>query len=98
MSMSTHIVALIPDTDATYQKHKKVLLACDEADVSLPKETADYFGCTKPDTEVLEEKLRFELIKGVHYKEYNAETSQGFEIDLKSLPKEIAKIRFYNSY
>ncbi len=98
MGMSTIIQGFIPDTDETYQKHKKVLLACNEADVSLPTETADYFGYNYPELCALEEKLEFKLIKGVHYSDFNENMVEGFEIDIRNLPKSISKIRFYNSY
>ena len=98
MGMSTHITAFIPDNDPEYQRQKKVLLACHEAKVSLPAETAKYFGVYHPDLYLLEEKLQVKLEKGVHYKEYNADMEQGFEIDLDKLPKGVTKVRFYNSF
>lgn len=98
MGMSTHIKAFIEETDATFLKHKKVLLACHEANVSLPKETAEYFDCEYPELSVLEEKIEFSLKNGVHYKEYNKDMIDGYEVDLTKLPKEVTKIRFYNSY
>lgn len=98
MGMSTHIQAFTPDTDETYQKHKKVLIACAEAEIDLPKETAKYFGYTYPEMCALEEKLQVTLKKGVHYRDYNEDMSEGFEIELKDIPKGVTKIRFYNSY
>ncbi len=98
MGMSSHIQAFIPDTDATYQKHKKVLLVCLEAGVGLPKETAEYFGSSEPEEYLLDEKLSVTLKLGKHYEEYNAEMCEGFEVDLTKLPKGITKLRFYNSY
>lgn len=68
MGMSTSIQAFIPDTDETYKKHKKVLLACLDAEISLPKETADYFGEEDPEEYLLEQKLEIELEEGKHYK------------------------------
>lgn len=99
MSMSTYIQAFIPDTDPTYQKHKKVLLACIDAGIEeLPKETSQYFGYKTPEREALEEKLKVELREGVHYKDYNEDMSQGFEIELKDIPQGVTKLRFVNSY
>jgi hypothetical protein len=98
MSMSTSIRGFIPDTDPEYQRHKKVLLACKEAKVSLPEETAKYFGSKYPDLCLLEEKLEVNLVNGTHYKEYRAEMQEGFEVDLTKLPQGVTKIRFYNSY
>ena len=97
--MSTHITAFIPDTDETYQKHKKVLLACLEAEVELPEKTAEYFGGYKyPELCYLDEKLTFSLKEGEHYRPYRSPGMYGFEIDLDKIPKEVKTIRFYNSY
>lgn len=98
--MSTHITAFIPDDDPEYQKHKKILLMCNELKVSLPRETSDYFNVKDlyPDLELLEEKLSVKLVKGIHYEEYGKDMEEGFEIDLTKLPKEVTKIRFFNSY
>lgn len=99
MGMSTHIEAFIPDTDPEYQKHKKIVIACLEADVSLPKETSDYFfGYKLPTTRMLEEKLKIELKEGEHYVDWRDESSEGFEVDLTKLPKGVTKLRFYNNW
>jgi len=98
MGMSTHIQAFIPDTDAEFQKHKKILLMCSENDVSLPKETAEYFGSDSADEYLLDEKLEIELKEDVHYKNWFDESSQGFEVDLTKLPKGVTKLRFYNNW
>lgn len=98
MGMSTHIKGFTPDTDATYQRHKKVLIVCLEADVQLPKETAEYFGSTTAYEELLDEKLEIELKEGVHYENWSDESSQGFEVDLTKIPKGVTKLRFYNNW
>lgn len=96
--MSTNIYAFTPDTDPTYQKHKKILLACKEAEVSLPKETAEYFWENDPEEYLLEQKLQVELEKWVHYEEYNEEYWAWFEIDVSKIPQWVSKIRFLNSW
>jgi len=98
MGMSTHIQAFIPDTDETYQKQKKVLIACNEAGVNLPEETANYFGEKCAELYLLDEKLTVRLEKGVHYEIYRDEAREGFEIDIKKLPAGVTKVRFYNSF
>ena|SRR3990172_2472156 len=98
MGSDMYLQAFIPDTDETYKKHKKVLIACNEADVDLPKETAEYFGYDYPEMCALEEKLRVELQKGVHYEEYRDDGVEGFDIELKKLPQGVTKIRVYNGY
>jgi hypothetical protein len=99
MGMSRRIEAYIPDTDVEYQKHKKIFLACREAEVDLPKQTAEYFGYgedTYPELEMLDEKLEIRLQEGVHYTEYNAEMCEGYEIELDKLPTAVTKLRIYN--
>jgi len=98
MSTSTHIIALVPDADAEYIKHKGVLLACRNAGVSLPRETTAYFGDSNPDPRLLIDKLSVELEEGVHYAPYESDYEQGFEVDLAKLPKGAVKLRFYNSW
>ena len=98
MGMSSSIQAFIPDTDATYQKHRKVLLVCLGAKVSLPKETAEYFGSEEPYEDLLDEKLEIKLIRNKHYKDYSADMTDGFEVDLTKLPEGVTTLRFTNSY
>jgi hypothetical protein len=98
MGMSTDIKGFIPDTDKDYLRHKRVLLACKENQVSLPKETAAYFNANMPDPYLLEEKLEVELQNGVHYKEWREDMQQGFEVDLTKLPQGVTKLRFYNCW
>lgn len=99
MGMSTHIRAFIPENDPEYLKHKKVLLVCLESEVSLPKETAIYFGNIYPNKNMLDEKLEIDLEEGIHYKKYNGNYDEyGYEIDLTKLPDGVSKIRFYNSF
>ncbi len=96
--MSTRLRAFIPDTDALYQKMKKVYLACEEAKMDLPEEAAKYFGVSYPEDDALEQKLTVKLTEGIHYVPYFTEMTEGFEIDLDKLPKGVTKIRFTNSF
>lgn len=100
MGMSTHVVAFISDDDPTYQKHKKISEVCMEADVSLPKETAEYFGCgtEKLDEFQLDDMLSEKLEIEIKTKEWGDDGRSGYEIDVTKLPKEVHKIRFYNSW
>lgn len=98
MGMTSRIRAFIPDTDETYQRHKKVLLVCLETNIGLPKETSEYFGCNYADESLLEEKLEISLKMGTHFEEYSADMTEGFEVDLTKLPQGVTKLRFENSY
>ena len=98
MGMSKRIEAFISDTDETYQKQKKVLLACKEAGVELPVETAKYFGEKYPELELLEQKLKVKLTYGTHYTEFLEDMTEGIEVDLASLPKGVTKLKFCISF
>lgn len=98
MGMSTHIEGFIPDTDKEYLKHKEILEVCAKNEVTLPKETAEYFGEEYPQRYLLDEKLAVILNEGIHYTKYSADGSDGFEVDLTKLPKGVTKLRFYNSW
>jgi len=93
--MSTHIKGFIPDTDPTYQKHKKVLIACYEAGIKkLPQETAIYFGNEYPDPYLLEEKLEVDIL----FNKLDDDSSNHYEVFIKDIPEGVEKIRFSNSW
>lgn len=96
MGMSTHIQAYINDDDVTYRKHAKVLKACAEAEISLPKETAEYFNVSVQESSLylLDEKLEIEI----PFSEYSDDSSEGYEILIKDIPQGTYKIRFTNSW
>lgn len=101
MGITLKLKAFTASNDTTYQNHKAVLQACQKANVSLPKETSEYFGVKEgsyPDSDLLEEKLSVPLSVDKHYKDYLEEGSDGYEIDLRKLPKEVQILRIYNSY
>ena len=94
MGMSTHVVGFVSPEDNTYKKHCMVLKACIAAGVSLPTETATYFGGKHPYESMAEEKLEIEIT--AH--EWSDEMQQGFEVVLSEIPEGVHKIRFYNSW
>lgn len=95
MSMSTKIIGFVSDTDETYKKQRKVLLACIEAGLNkLPPETAEYFGSEYPHENLLDDKLETKIPSH----QWSADMQEGFEIIVSEIPKDIHKIRFYNSY
>ena len=95
MSMSTNVIAFVSPENEDYKKHSKVLLACIEANIEeLPKETAEFFGDKYPGEYLLEEKLEIQI--PLH--DYKDICSEGFEIIISEIPKEIYKIRFINSW
>jgi hypothetical protein len=99
MSLTTSITAFVSDKDAEFRKHKKVLLTCLRANVTVPKETCDYFGETSPDECTLDNKLQTDLVEGKHFKLLERDHEEmGFEIFIDKLPKNVYKIRFENSW
>jgi hypothetical protein len=95
MGMSTHIKGFVSPENELYKNHSKVLLACLGAGIKeLPKETAEFFDCKFPALYLLEEKLEI----NIPFKEYNEDMGDGYEVIISELPKEVYKIRFYNSY
>lgn len=95
MGMSTHVTGFVSPENEDYKKHSKVLIACIEAGIKkLPNETTKFFNCEYPDESLLEKKLEI----SVPHHEYCEDMVEGFEIIVSEIPKEVHKIRFYNSY
>ena len=91
MGMSTSAKGFRSPLDPEHQKHVKVLTFCKEMGVSLPPETAKYFGddirieCIDPD-DLLEVEIPFqELIVDCGYK---------YEVILEEIPDGVHKIGF----
>lgn len=84
--------------DSKLQKMKKAKEACDTAGISYPKEVEEYFGdalgYTDLDTGIEDEMLNVEIPKC----EFRKVGIDGYEIQLKDIPKEVKTIRVYNSY
>lgn len=94
MGMSTHIVGFRP-ADDRWKKMKAAYEACETAGIPIPKDVDDFFGGDapgdKPGMEVAIEKSPAVARWGDEYR-------QGYEIDIKKLPADIAVIRVYNSW
>ena len=79
--------------------------ACLKAGVVIPKEIQKYFSLDGDEDRVLElknvyedELLTFSLDGKPGVSDYSDDMQEGYEIDLKKLPKDVTKIRVYNSY
>ena len=93
--MSTRVIGFVSEDNELYKKHKKVLIACNEAGIEeMPKETSNYFGSTYPELYLLEEKLEI----NVPAHEYSADMQVGYEIIVSEIPEGVHTIRFYNSW
>lgn len=101
MGMSTHIVGFRNRVD--HDKHLAVRDVCRDAGVSLPRETAAYFGDDSEGVDAdawgdseIEERLQTSL--GPCATKWFGEMKDGFEIDVDLIPKDVKTIRIYNSY
>jgi hypothetical protein len=93
MSMSTHVVGFKPPDDK-WKKMKAIWDSCEEAGIEPPKAVSKFFEDTPPD----ESGVEIELEEHDCVSEYNDDSCNGFEIDVKKLPPDVTVIRFYNSY
>lgn len=91
MSMSSYVYGFRPP-DEEWKKKKEAFDACQKAGVSPPEEIWEFFGNEDPD----EAGVQVDIKEAVE--NYSAENVDGFQVDLKKLPKNIRYIRFVNSY
>ena len=96
MSMSTHVVGIKPP-DAKFQKMYDAWKACEDAGVEIPAAVDKFFNGENPDPAGVIVDLD-ETKKGSGVTEYHDEASQGFEVDLTKIDKNIKILRFYNSW
>lgn len=105
MGVSTYIVGIKP-ADEKWKQMKAIWDACAKADVAIPDEVDEFFDGEEPDDEGVVVPLgSLYRIKdlgdrqtedGLSY--YQRDGTSGFELELSKLPKDIKKLRFYNSY
>jgi len=96
MSHTINVIGLKSNNGIIYQKHAKVLQACADAGLkTLPKETEEFFGITTPNLYALEEILEVSL-KSTDW--HDGDMCEGIEINIKDIPQEIDKLRFYISW
>lgn len=90
MGMSTHVVGFVPPDDK-WKAMKAVYDACAAAGVPVPREVDKFFDGVAPDPAGVE----IELLVREWRDEY---TSEGFELDVESIPPHVRTIRFFNSW
>jgi hypothetical protein len=93
MRMSTYVVGIKPP-DSKWVKMKEAYEACKVADIDIPEEIQSFFVGELPD----EKGVVVELRKSPACSRYSENSSEGIEIDLTKLPKDIKIIRFVNSW
>lgn len=93
MGMTTSVILLRSKDDPQYKKFVKILKACKDAEVELPKEVDDYFG-----GDGLDNDPESPLEISYEAKEWIRDGETGYEIDIDSLPDGVKTIRFFNSW
>jgi hypothetical protein len=88
--MSSHVVGFRPP-DEKWQQMKKIWDACEAAGVNPPYEVTEFFNDCAPDPAGVE--------VGILHSEWRSSTSaEGYEVDIRKLPKDVTVIRFFNSW
>ena len=105
MSVSTYIVGIKPP-DEKWLQMKAVWDACALAAVEVPTEVDEFFNWEEPDDSgvivslgslyQIKELGQRQTEDGLSY--YLGDGQSGIEIELSKIPKDIKKLRFYNSY
>ena len=89
MSTSIYAIGFKPPGDK-WKKNKAVWDACEKANVPKPKEINEYFDWKKPDPAGVQVEVKTS--------EYTDDGTDGLEIDLTKLPKDVTTLRFCVSY
>lgn len=90
MSMSTYVVGIKPPDDK-WKKMKAVYDACKNAGIETPDEVDEFFNYEIPDQAGV-------VVEIDELREWEEDTSDGYEIDIEKLPKDVKVLRFYNSW
>ena len=93
MGVHTYVVGIRP-ADAEFERMRKVYESCLQANVMIPGVVEEFFEWQPPD----DKGVLIDLGGYACRKEYSKDNSNGIEIDLEKLPKDIKIIRFINSY
>jgi len=85
----------IRDLDGKFAEMMKIKKLCEKSKISYPIEVQQYFGPSiGEDEELITEEMSDIDINGC-MKEWGNEYAQGYEIDVKKIPKDVKKIRVY---
>ncbi len=96
MSMSTYIIGVVPP-DEDWKKMKQVYDACIEADIDIPDDVWTFFDKEEPD----EDGVLLDLLDKKEFaicRPWGDMDSDGFELDVCDIPKNVKTLRFYNSW
>ena len=89
MSMSKHVIGFVPPDD-DWKKMKAIYDACEKAGIEPPDEVNEFFDNEKPDASG--QKIE------IPHEEWHGDISEGFEIKVSEIPKQVKVIRFYNEW
>ena len=89
MSMSTHVIGFKPP-DQRWKEMKSVWDACEKANAGIPGEVIDFFNGEEPDESGVEVELQTY--------EWNGDMTEGVEIKVYEIPKDVKTNSFYNSW
>ncbi len=95
MGMSTHVVGF-KAPDAEWVKMKAVWDACKAAEITPPEEVIHYFEWREPRAGI--EVPERDLIHCGAVREFNTDSTTGYEIILSKVPEGVTVISVYNSY
>lgn len=91
--MSMHVIGFKP-ADEKWKKMKDAYDSCIQADVEIPESVEDFFEDGEPDNAGVKVKIKGHPC----YKEWTADATDGFDIDITKLPADVKIIRVSNSY
>jgi len=97
MSMSTNVQAF-RDMNGEFARMLEAKKFCDERKLSYPKEVDEYF---QGDADLDEHSLREQFLEvniSSAVTEYRDDYSEGYEVEVAKLPKDVKTIRFRNSW
>jgi len=92
MGMSTRVEGF-KARDKKWEKMEKVWVACTDAGIDLPEEVEDFFEGVNPVGEPGQSVSIDECVS-----EWGADMSQGYQVEIAKIPKDITHIRFSNSW
>jgi len=95
MGMSTYVCGIVP-ADEKFHEMKSIYDMCKKTGVEVPQEVWDFFDGDTPDAAGVVVTIDEQNSQAVTY--YQADSREGFEVDISKLDPKFKIIRFVNSY
>jgi hypothetical protein len=95
--MSTVVQGFRPP-DEKFKKYAAIWRQCAEAGIAPPKEVEKFFEGEEPDPQGVEVDLPEGKDGCLKPWRNSTGDAQGYEVDLKKLPKDVTVLRFYNGW